>query len=205
AAAAISVVDDAGVTVTLQQPARRIVTLSPHAAELVHAAGGGDYLIGVSEFSDYPPSVKALPSLGSSAALDIERILALKPDLVVAWSSGNSARQLARLRQMGFPVYQSEPRDFETIATSLDRLSRLTGTEKVGLEEARRFRQRWQELSARYQGLAPVRVFYQIWRAPLMTVNDQHLVSEALRLCGGRNVFGHLPHLAPVVSMESVL
>src|SRR5690606_7036341 len=106
-AAAVSVIDDAGATITLEQPARRIVTLSPHAAELVHAAGGGEYLIGVSEFSDYPPAVKTLPSLGSSAALDIERILALKPDLIVAWSSGNSARQLARLKQMGFPVYQS--------------------------------------------------------------------------------------------------
>ncbi len=205
AAATVSVVDDTGATVTLKQPARRIATLSPHAAELVHAAGAGGYLIGVSEFSDYPASVKTLPSLGSSAALDIERILALKPDLIVAWSSGNSAKQLARLKQMGFPVYQSEPRNFETIATSLERLSRLTGTEKTGNEEARRFRQHWQELSARYQGRPPVRVFYQIWRAPLMTFNDSHLVSQALRLCGGQNIFGHLPHLAPVVSMEAVL
>ena len=204
-AASISVIDDAGMTVSMQQPARRIVTLSPHAAELIHAAGAGDYLVGVSEFSDYPPAVKTRASVGNSATLDIERILALKPDLIVAWTSGNSAKQLTRLRQMEFTVYQSEPRNFETIASSLERLSRLTGTEQVGKREALHFRQRWQELAARYQDRPPVRVFYQIWRAPLMTVNDQHLVSQALHLCGGQNVFGHLAHLAPAVSMESVL
>lgn len=205
AAPPLSVIDDAGLTVTLKQPARRIVTLSPHAAELVHAAGAGAYLVGVSEFSDYPPAVKTLPSLGSSGAIDIERLLALRPDLVVAWSSGNAVKQLARLEEMGVPIYQSEPREFETIATSLERLSLLTGTEKTGQAEAERFRQRWQELAVRYQDRRPVRVFYQIWRAPLMTLNDQHLVAQALRLCGGQNVFGQLPHLAPAVSMEAVL
>lgn len=204
-AAGVSVVDDTGITVTLPQPARRIITLSPHAAELVHAAGAGSYLIGAAEFSNYPPAVTALPSVGGSAALDIERILSLKPDLVVAWASGNSAKQLALLKQLGLTIYYSEPRDFETIATSLERLSHLTGTEKVGRTEASAFRQRWQALAARYQDRRPVRVFYQIWRAPLMTLNDSHLVSEALRLCGGRNIFGHLSHLAPTVSMEAVV
>ena len=205
AAASVSVVDDAGKTVTLKQPARRIVSLAPHATELVHAAGAGSQLVGVAEHSDYPPAAKSLPSVGGSAALDIERILALKPDLVVAWSSGNSVKQLARLAQLGLPIYQTEPRDFETIATSLERLSRLAGTEKTGQAEAAAFRQRWHALAGRYKDRKTVRVFYQIWRAPLMTLNDSHIVSQGLRLCGGQNIFGHLPQLAPAVSVEAVV
>lgn len=205
AAASVSVVDDAGNRVTLSQPARRIVSLAPHATELVSAAGAAAYLVGVAEHSDHPPDAKKLPSVGGSAALDIERIIALKPDLVVAWTSGNSAGQIARLAQMGLPIYRTEPRDFETIATSLERLARLAGTDESGLAEAAAFRQHWHALADRYRGRPPVRVFYQIWRAPLMTLNDTHLVSEALRLCGGRNVFGHLPQLTPAVSMETVV
>jgi iron complex transport system substrate-binding protein len=203
--AAVSATDDANRTVTLAAPAHRIVSLAPHATELLYAAGAGNYLVGVSEFSDYPPQARELPSVGNSAAVDIERIVSFKPDLVVAWGSGNSAVQIARLRSLGVPVFESEPRDFATIASSLERLAHLAGTAPIGQTAAEAFRTRLKTIAATYQHRPTVRVFYQIWRAPLMTLNDAHLVSHAIRLCGGENVFGKLAPLAPAVGIEAVL
>src|SRR3569623_1966251 len=130
--AAVTAEDDAHSTVTLDAPARRIVSLAPHATELLFAAGEGPYVVGVSQYSDYPPQAAHIASVGSSTALDVERIAMLKPDLVVAWSSGNSAAQVTALRRLGIPVFESEPRDFDSIASSLERLSALAGTEAVG-------------------------------------------------------------------------
>lgn len=201
----IIVQDDAQHTVTLQHPAHRIISLAPHVTELLFAAGAGAYVIGVSDYSDYPPTAKRIPSVGGSNALDVERIAALKPDLVVAWRSGNSARQIAALRAIGIPMYESEPHDFATIASSLEKLSRLADTENIGKPAAAAFRARLAVLDATYRQRPRVRVFYQIWQKPLMTLNDNHLVSSVIRLCGGENVFGKLPQLAPTVSTEAVI
>jgi iron complex transport system substrate-binding protein len=204
-AAPVTVQDDARHTVTLPQPAHRIVSLAPHATELLFAAGAGGYVVGASDYSDYPPAAKQLPSVGSSSALDIERIAALKPDLAIAWSSGNSASQLARLRALGIPVFESEPRQLEAIASSLQRLAQLAGVPDNGAAAAKAFNARLAQLTATYQQRPPVRVFYQIWQKPLMTLNGKHMVSSVIRLCGGENVFGQLPQLAPTVSTEAVL
>jgi iron complex transport system substrate-binding protein len=201
----ISVQDDTQQTVTLQQPAHRIISLAPDATELLFAAGAGDDVVGVSDYSDYPPAAAKLPSVGSSSALDIERIVTLKPDLVIAWSSGNSASQLARLRALGIPVFESEPRQLAAIGSSLQRLGQLAGVPDKGSAAAQAFNARLALLTATYQQRPPVRVFYQIWQKPLMTLNGKHMVSSVIRLCGGENVFGQLPQLAPTVSTEAVL
>jgi iron complex transport system substrate-binding protein len=161
--------------------------------------------VGVSEYSDYPPTAKKISSIGSSASIDLERIIALRPDLIVAWGSGNSAAQLARLRTLGVPLFDSEPHNFDTIATSLERLAKLAGTDAVGRAAAQTFRRHQQVLAATYQQRPVIGVFFQVWRAPLMTLNDTHMVSAAIRLCGGKNVFGTLPQLAPTISIEAVL
>ncbi len=204
AQAVVSVTDDSGHLLTLTQAAQRIVSLAPHATELLFAAGAGGKLVGVSEFSDYPPQAKKLPSIGSSMQLDVERIVALKPDLIIAWQSGNNARQVARLRKLGLMVYDSEPRRLDDVARTLENLGTLTGSEQ-GRIAARDFRQRQQALRKRYADKASVRVFYQIWPSPLMTLNDKHIVSDALHLCGAVNVFGTLSQLAPTISRESVV
>lgn len=205
ASAAVSVMDDARHVVTLQAPAHRIISLSPHATELLFAIGAGPHVVGVIEYSNYPPEAIRIPSVGSSTALDLERIIALKPDLIVNWGSGNPAAQIAKLRAAGIPVFNSEPRDFETIASSMERLAQLAGTGTIGKSAAENFRMRLKKLATAYQQRPAVTVFYQIWREPLMTLNDAHIVSAAIRLCGGRNVFGKLPQLAPTVSTEAVL
>ena len=202
--ATVSVVDDSGNTVTLAAPAQRIVSLAPHATELLFAAGAGNQVVGVSEYSDFPAAAKQLPSVGGSGQLDIERIASLKPDLIVAWSSGNNRRQLARLRKLGLTVFESEPRNFEAIADSLERLGALVGRDE-GRLHAQQFRQQVQTLEQHYAGRSPVTVFYQIWSAPLMTLNDAHIVSQAIKLCGGVNVFGQLKPLVPTISREAVL
>jgi iron complex transport system substrate-binding protein len=203
-AAVVSAVDDSGHTITLPSPATRIISLAPHATELLFAAGAGTALVGVSEFSDYPEAAKRIPSVGSSMQLDLERIVALKPDLVIAWKSGNNARQLSRLRALGLTVFDSEPRSFDDIASSLERLGALAGSNE-GRSQATKFRLTVKTLRQRYTKRSPVTVFYQIWPAPLMTLNDRHFVSEAIRLCGGVNVFGTLPSVAPTISREAVV
>lgn len=204
-AAARTVIDDAGYSVRLTQPARRIISLAPHATELLFAAGAGERLVGVSDYSNYPPAAKKIPSVGGAAALDIERIAALKPDLIVVWHNGNSASQIARLRSLNIALFESEPRDYAMIATSLERLAALAGTEPIGDAAARDFRTRLQTLTSIYRQRTPITVFYQIWGAPLMTLNGGHIVSAAIRLCSGVNVFEKLPQLAPVISTEAVL
>jgi iron complex transport system substrate-binding protein len=205
ARATVSAVDDEARTVTLSKPARRIISLAPHATEMLFAAGAGDHVIGVVDYSDFPPAATRIPSVGSGIALDLERIVQLKPDLVVAWSSGNSAAQITRLRALGIPVFESEPRDFEAIASSLERLAHLAGTDATGQAAAASFRERLRKITAAYQHRPTVTVFYQIWRTPLMTLNGTHPVSRALRICGGENIFGGLPQLAPTVGIEAVL
>ena len=205
ARAAITVQDDARQTVTLQKPAQRIVSLAPSTTELLFAAGAGAKIVGVVEYSDYPPAAASLPRVGSSALLDLERILALKPDLIVIWGESNLTAQVAKLRALGLPVFMSEPRDFETIAATLERFGQLAGSSAAAQPAALDFRSRLKQLTATYAGRAPVRLFYQVWKEPLMTLNDTHLVSDVIRLCGGENIFGKLPALVPRVSVEAVL
>ncbi len=203
--AAVSTVDDAGTTIQLLAPARRIISLAPHTTELLFAAGAGQYIVGVSEYSDFPAEARHIASVGNSTQLDLERIVGLKPDLVVAWQSGNSARQLARLKALGVAVFASEPRQFEAIASSIERLAVLSGTPQQGAQAASAFRQQLQHLRTRYAQRPTVSVFYQIWPSPLMTLSQSHLVSQALSLCGGDNIFAKLPQLVPTVSLEAVV
>jgi len=189
----------------LNAPAQRIVSLSPHATELLFAAGAGSKVVGVSQYSDWPPEAKTRTLVGGYEALDLERILALKPDLVVGWASGNNAAQIEQLRRMKLPVYLSEPQQFADIAADIRKLGQLAGTADQAKARAASFAGRLDALRSRYAQRRPVRVFYQIWSDPLMTLNGEHLVSKVLALCGGENVFGALGSLAPTVTEEAVL
>lgn len=203
--AAVTVSDDTGQAVTLPQAARRIVSLAPHLTELLFAAGAGGQIVGVVEFSNYPPAAARLPQIGSYAAFDLERIAALKPDLVVAWGSGNPPGPLAQLRRLGLPVFVSEPQRLDDIPRTIERLGRLAGTTEVAQAAATAFDARRAALAQHYADQPPVRVFYEIWNQPLMTVGGQHLISAAITLCGGRNVFADIAQPAAAVSLEAVL
>jgi len=203
--AAVEVTDDAGRTVRLEQPAQRIVSLSPHATELLFAAGAGAQVVAVSGYSNWPPAARQLPRIGSGAGLNVEAIIAQQPDLVVAWLSGNAKSRLLQLERFGIPVFYSEPHDIDGIAENLLALGRLAGSEAKAQQAARTFRNGVQALRERYAGRRPVTAFYQIWSQPLMTINGQHMISHWMQLCGAENIFADLPDLAPVVDQEAVL
>ena len=205
AQAEVVVKDDTGATVRLAQPARRIVTLAPHLAETLYAAGAGEKLIGVVEFSDYPEAVKALPHVGGYSRLDLEAIAALKPDLIIAWQSGNAPAHVDKLRSLGFPVYVSQPNRLEDVATEVERLGVLAGTSRIGNATATAYRERLAALQKRYAGRPTVRTFYQVWKQPLSTIGGKQIISSVIRLCGGENVFEKLETMAPTVTVEAVI
>ena len=206
--AEVHVTDDAGHGVTLAAPAQRIVSLGPHLTELAYAAGGGAAMVGVIRFSDYPAAARQLAIVGDAHAIDFERIVQLKPDLVLVWGSGLNERHKARLRSLGLTVFESEIRSAQGIPNTLRRLGTLLGQAEAAESSARHFEAQWQALAERHRAQSsprPVRVFWQLWHEPLMTINREHLISEAMRACGGANVFADLPLLTPSVSWEAAI
>ncbi|MBY0574070.1 MAG: cobalamin-binding protein [Undibacterium sp.] len=206
--AQINVLDDAQRKVTLAQPAKRIVSLAPHVTELVFAAGAGASLVGVDSYSDFPESAKKITDVGSILSLDLERLLTLKPDLVIIWGTGNAKILSQKLRDNQITVFESEPRNYEDVASSIERIAMLAGTTEVGNKAALGFRQRLHSLSKKYQlkiNEKPISVFHQMIRKPLMTINQQHIISKAIQLCGGKNVFADLKNISATITTESVL
>jgi iron complex transport system substrate-binding protein len=205
AASAQVLTDDAGQRFALEAPAQRIVSLAPHLTEILYAVGAGDTLVGAAEFSDYPQAAREAPRVGGYDRLDLEDILRLRPDLVLAWRSGNVPAQVARLRALGLRVFVTEARTLEDIARLLETLGALSGHRADALAAASAYRQRLDALRSQYSRQAPVTVFYQLWPAPLMTVGKAQIITQVIALCGGVNIYGHLRPLVPVVSLESVL
>jgi iron complex transport system substrate-binding protein len=205
AQADIVVRDETGAEVRLAAPAQRIVSLAPHVTEMLFAAGAGARIVGTVDYSDYPEAAKALPRVGGYSRIDLEAVAALKPDVVIGWESGNAAAAIAKLRGLGIKVYLTQPNRIEDIAASLQNLGLLVGTEKEANAVAAQFRERLGKLIARYSARPKLRVFYQIWKQPLMTVNGKQIISDAIRVCGGENVFATLPTLAPTVTAEAVI
>jgi iron complex transport system substrate-binding protein len=197
-----AIVDDGGHAVVLPHPARRIVTLAPHLTELVYAAGAGDDLVAVGRFSDYPPQALGKPIVGDAFTVDFEALLKFKPDLILVWGSGTPERTKTKLRSLGLPVYEIEIRNVAGLVDTLRNIGRLAATEDVAQARAKSISADWAALQADYAGRTPVRVFYQLWDAPLMTLNGHHLISSAITACGGRNVFAELPTLTATVSWE---
>ncbi|HDR8921281.1 cobalamin-binding protein [Burkholderia vietnamiensis] len=197
--------DDAGNTVTLPAPAQRVISLAPHATELIYTAGGGAKLVGTVTYSDYPPAARAVPRVGDNKALDLERIAALKPDLIVVWRHGNAERQTDALRALHIPLFFSEPKHLDDVATSLHRLGTLLGTNAAADAAAAAYSRDIAALRARYAARPAVTMFFQVWDRPLTTLNGAHLFNDVIALCGGRNVFAALEPLAPTVTDEAVI
>ncbi len=204
AQAVVVVNDDSDAEVRLPRLAMRVIALAPNTAETLLAIGAGSRLVGTVQYSDYPSAAKLVPRVGSSAQLDMEAIVALKPDLVIGWRTGNAPAHIEKIRQLGIPVYLNEPGHIDDIAHDMERYGVLLGEPKAA-QAAAAYRSRLAALRARYSARPALRVFYQIWKDPLMTVGGAQIISDAIRLCGGENVFGQLSQMAPVVTVESVL
>jgi len=205
AAPFIQVVDDGGEAFEFSQPVQRIISLAPHATELLFAAGATDQIVGTVSYSDYPEAAKKVPLIGSYNQIDIERIMFKKPDLIVAWSGGNSIEQIKKLKSLGLNVFISEPKVFEDVAKNIRSMGKLMATEKIADRVASNFLVELEQLKKDYPAAKPVRVFYQVWNEPLMTISDGHLISQVIAFCSGENIFGDLDIIAPRVSVEAVI
>lgn len=203
--AAVTLTGADGQQLRLSAPAQRIVSLAPDLTELVYAAGSGAALVGASAYSDYPAAAKQLPRIGDAFRLDTERVLALRPDLVLAWQGGTPVSLIERLRTLNLPVLVIGTQRLADIASNLESIGRATGHEEAAHAAAQSFLEGLDQLRKAYANRDPVRVFYEISATPLYTIGGTQIINRMLELCGGRNVFADLHPLAASVSLESVL
>ncbi|WP_163833997.1 cobalamin-binding protein [Spartinivicinus ruber] len=206
----IAVQDDSQQWVKLNAPAKRIISLAPHTTELLFAAGAGDKVVGVISFSDYPEQAKQLPTVGRFDAIAAETIISLKPDLIVAWRSGNANAGIQALQRQGYPIYFSEPTRLTAIPEQLEELGQLAGVEQTANHAAEKFRQSLKKLHTQYltkntQQKKQPTVFFLVSQTPLMTVNKNHIINDVISNCGGVNPFADLPPLIPIISIEQLL
>jgi len=201
----VRVRDDANHIVALGQPATRVVSLAPHTTEMLFAIGAGRQVVAVSRYSNWPPAARALPRVSGAGGVDFEKLIALHPDLVIAWGSGISTSARQRLRELGIPVFISEPHRLNDIPSTMRRLGVLTGHDRRAGIAAGRVRSSFARLRSRYRGKARVRVFYEIWPHPLMTIGGHHFINDVLRLCGGENIFAGRSATDFSVGVEAVL
>lgn len=203
ASANICVKDDTLKDVCLKKPAQRIISLAPHTTEMLFSAGAGEKLVGAVDYSDYPEAALEVPRVGSHINFDLEKILALKPDLIVAWSSGNPTKQVELIQRLRIPIYFTQPQALSDIPDNINKLAKLANTKASAATQG--FNQDFQQLKLRYAKKDRIRFFYQIWQAPLMTLNGDHIFEEVINICRGDNIFKDLPNLASTVSIENVL
>lgn len=203
--ARIRLTDDSGQTVVLAAPALRIVSLAPNLTELLFDLGEGDRVVGTSAYSNYPAAARRIPRIGGHDRFDFERIVALHPDLVLVWKSGNGMDTAERLRSLGLPTFVVALRDLNDISRALHHLGKLSGAAAVADHVAGAYEQRLAALSARYETRKPVSVFFQIWSQPLMTVGGPQFLTDILRRCGARNIFADQTAVSFSVSLEAVI
>jgi iron complex transport system substrate-binding protein len=186
-------------------PAQRIVSLAPHLTELAFIAGAGDRIVATVEYSDHPDTARDIPRIGDAFRVDLERLVALRPDAVLVWESGTPMPTVERIRALGLPVVSFQTQRLEHVATVLRQIGRLAGTSEIAERAASDYERRIQELRDVYRGRAPISVFIEVDDRPLYTVNRQQIISEIVELCGGRNVFADLNELAPAIGIEAVI
>ena len=204
-AQAITLQDDTGNKVVMDAPAQRIVALAPHIAEVLFSAGAGSKIVGTVSFSDYPEAAKAIPQVGSYDRVNFEQVLALQPDIIIGWQTGNSSETLEKLSQLAIPVYLSEPKSLQDIARSIRQLGQLAGTESTANPVADHFEQELSALRQSNQGKPVISLFYQVWDNPLYTLGGPHFSQDMFELCGGRNIFADIANPSPVVTVEAVV
>lgn len=194
---------------TTKQGAQRIISLAPHLTEMVYSSGAGDKLVGVVKYSDFPEAAKGQPIVGSYNGINIEKIIELQPDLVLAWRSGNRLQDYERLqslkKQLGFQLFESEVEALEDIPKLIAKIGDLAGTQQVANVEAQRLQAQLDQVSQTYQHQTAVTTFYQIWNKPLITMGKKQFISQGIERCGGRNIFEDLGSLTGQVAIETVL
>jgi iron complex transport system substrate-binding protein len=199
------VTDYANRLVILDNPAKRIISLAPHITENIFSAGAGHLIVGAVDFSDYPEAAKIIPRVGNIQGFSAETIVALKPDLIIAWGTGHSASIIQKLIDLGLTVYIDEPKILEDVAKSIQDIATMTGKKKLTAKSIEAYLQKLDVLKQRYSGREKISVLYQVWDKPLRTISGDHIISDVIGLCGGQNSFADAAVIAPKISIESVL
>ena len=202
---AIEVVDEDGNLIRLEKPARRIISLAPSVTELLFAIGAGSQVVGVIEYSDFPPEAKTLQVVGRFDLLDIERILELEPDLIIGWKNGNPRASIEQLKRLGLSVYLAELNDLPSISSQMVNFSKLAGTTIEAKEAINYFNQTYESLVTEYSNRESVKTFYQVWESPIITAGGKELMNDIIELCSGENIFKAIDQIAPKVSLEAVI
>jgi iron complex transport system substrate-binding protein len=202
---AVIVPDDTGRTLTLPSTPTRIISLAPGATEMLFAAGAGQRVIATVQYSDEPAAAKQVPRIGDVVAIDMEKLVALRPEVAVVWPGGGNPAQIEEIGRMGIPLYRQQVNALADLPGSLRRLGALAGTSASAEQAARNIEARLATLSHTYERGRHPSVLLQVWNHPVYTVGGTHLMSDALRLCGARNVFGDLRDLGPAVDVEAVV
>ncbi|MGD9107577.1 MAG: cobalamin-binding protein [Gammaproteobacteria bacterium] len=191
--------------IVIARPAQRIVALAPNLTEIVFAVGAGKKLVGVSCFSDYPKAAKKIPVVAACNDLDIEKIISLHPDLVLAWQGGNPSEQINQLRKLGITVYAASFDKVTDIPKNILAIGKLVGTQTTAGKVSNKFMQNYLKLKNNYANKKPIKVFYELSWQPLLTLNKKSMVGQVINLCGGKNIFAETSIIAPRVGLASVL
>ena len=205
AQATIRVVDDLEKEIVLSEPAIKIISLAPNITEILFHIGAGSQIIGADEYSNYPEAAKQIIRVNNHSIANYELILSLKPDLILAWYSGNGVEVINRLRELGLPVFVIETTKIKEIPDLFKRLGKITGNETQSIQAASEFSEKLVKLQSLYVDKKKVKTFYQIWDDPIMTLSGKHLVSDVIELCSGVNVFAEAQPLVPRVNIESIM
>jgi vitamin B12 transport system substrate-binding protein len=184
---------------------QKIIALSPHSVELLYAIGAGDRIIGTLEYADYPKAALKIPRIGNFNGIQIEKVVELQPDLIIAWKSGNKSSDLAKLQSLGFNIYYSQPQNIAEIGKELLELGKLTNLVKEAEIVAHEMMSQYQTIKNRNKSKQSVNVFYQLWHDPIRTIGPDNWTQSLINDCNGKNIFNDATSQYPVVSLESVL
>lgn len=198
--------DDRGKVVILKKPPQRIVSLAPAVTEMLFAIGAGNRVVGVTSYCDYPPAAKKLPKVGGFTNPSLEKIVNLRPELVVAMR-GNPLNLLERLEKMGYPVFALNPQKLNDVLSGVERLGKLIGSkeaEKV-VSDLRRRVERMKMMASKVPWERRPKVMIELWDNPLIVFGRDSIGNEVIELAGGRNIIekGRIPY--PQISLEFVL
>jgi len=182
-----------------------IIALAPHVVEMLYDIGAGDQIIGTTSFADYPEQAKNIPIIGSYLRLQIEKVITLKPDYIIAWKSGNPSDDLSRLKQLGFKVIYSQPNSFEDIAKEMREFGTLTGHTAQAEIKSKKLLNDLEKIKKQYKNKTPVTVFYELWSRPLTTVAKGSWPQQFLNVCQVKNPFEQADAAYPQINIEKVL
>ena len=194
-----------GAAVTQQAVAKRIVALAPHIVEMLFDIGAGEQIVGTVAYADYPEAALKIPRIGGHYGIQVEKVLALKPDLVIIWKSGSKVSDIEQMEKMGLKIIYSQPHKIEDVASELKVFGKLTGHEEQADAVANRYVQRLKTLRQQYANIAPMKVFYQLWPNPMRTINKETLINQLIEVCQGKNVFADNPTPYPHIGIENVI